>query len=76
MEFMNPYYRHCLRLHYLVFAIALTIFDGKGGSAEAEQFQASRPRGRSLEGNTPHGEKQQRRTSNTGNPKISEPALL
>jgi hypothetical protein len=34
MEFMNPYYRHFLLLRYLFFAIALEVFDRKGGSAE------------------------------------------
>src|SRR5271165_2839217 len=44
------------------------------GRPRIEEFQASTA-GRTLESNT-HGEKQQRRTSNTGNPKIPEPALL
>jgi hypothetical protein len=34
MEFMNPYYRHFLLLRQLFFAIALEVFDRKGGSAE------------------------------------------
>jgi hypothetical protein len=31
---MNTYYRHFLLLRYLFFAIALEVFDRKGGSAE------------------------------------------
>jgi hypothetical protein len=71
---MNPYYRHFLLLRQLFFAIALEIFERRGGQPNIEEFKHRRRV--VLWKATPHGEKQQRRTSNTGNPIIPEPALL
>src|ERR1700688_1734337 len=41
MEFMNPYYRPFLLLHYFFFAIALEFFDRKRCRPKIEEFQAS-----------------------------------
>jgi hypothetical protein len=60
MEFMKPYDRH-FAFALSFFAIALEIFDRKGGSAE-DCGNSEHRRRVVLWKQTAHGEKQQRRT--------------